>query len=286
MSHLFLSLWFWQLWRRISWFITNSLSFQWNQFFVCLLCFVLRLNLIKTLNKKSLDSLVGLNTNYKSIRSASNKNSLALIWFSIKLNSVLFLLRLLDYGGHLRSRMKLTDGISVVEKNKRRLLPRTWRNKYSPLSSTSCTHLEVDVWRRKRQITLDTLLPQTPLTILLFFFPDRVLETQPAAPPLWYCSPARSLSLSVSLPPPRCRSWHRLRFDTRQHTIFLAVGSTHSPCQRSEVMRSDNYKATEWCCSFTLESFNMVPSIEHGNTFNKDLSREQLVCVFPPLQNA
>lgn len=67
-------------------------------------------------------------------------------------------------------------------------------------SSTSCTNLEVDVWRRMQQITLDTLLPQNTTNYsVVFFFWDRVLETQPAAPPLWYCSPARSRSLSLCL---------------------------------------------------------------------------------------
>lgn len=44
-----------------------------------------------------------------------------------------------------------------------------------------------------------------------------------------------------------------------------------SRVSKAKLMRSDSYKAREWCCSFTLESFNMVPSTECSNTFNNDL---------------
>lgn len=149
-----------------------------------------------------------------------------------------FLLRLHDFSGHVHSligriqlnridgcyqcqlKKKKTGFCSSASINKCFLLP-------SSLLSTSCTHSlrrfpqmlqkENSKWRLTPHFT-------KPPPTIFFGFPDGALETQPAS---------TSTLISLSIPPHRCWSWHRLLSDTRQHAIFLVVGSTHSPCHET-----------------------------------------------------
>lgn len=130
----------------------------------------------------------------------------------------------------------------------------------------------VDAWRRKQQITFNTLLSQTPLTIVLFFslIGSLILSQQ--------LLHSLVLALFLVLYTNADRDIGCVLTQDSTLSSFRSAQPT-SRVSKAKLMRSDSYKAREWCCSFTLESFNMVPSTECSNTFNNDL-RWMNFCVF------
>lgn len=228
-----------------------------------------------------MDSFVGSNTNYKSIRSVSNQNWLALIWFSIILNSVLFLQRLQNS----RSWIKLTDAVIVGQiKNKtKRLLAWTWRN--NTLSHQLLAHtledfsgcLENKAVNNFRHFTFPNT---TNYSVVLFSQTGSLILSQQ----LLHSDIALSLSLPSSTPMPIVTSaafWHKTaHYLPRGRLNSLPVSAQLSSCDQTAT------KLQSGVAPLLLNPLTWCPLQSTAILSTKTWTERNFSIWCPPLQNA